>query len=236
MRNLRQIGLAVFQYNHDYGCLPPAVTFDADGRPMHSWRVLVAPYLRDIWNYEAEWLAVYESGSSGWDRRELRAPAARRKASQLSEFLAAYDYSQPWDSPPNRKLADVPMEAFCCPDRHSPGSANTNYVAVTGPETAWPADRLIHESDIRDGSVNTLLLVEIRNSNILWTEPRDLPFADAALAGDGNAPNGIGGPYRDASNVYCADGSVRPLFSATSPEVLKALFTINGHDGPGTEW
>jgi|SRR5579863_8805582 len=232
LRNCRQINVALGLYNRDYGCLPPAVTFDANGRAMHSWRVLLAPYVRDLWNQDADWLEAFERSSAGWSWRERRAPTARRKAAQLSQFLAAYDYSQPWDSPTNRKLAAFHVEAFSCPDRHSTGSANTDYVAVTGPETAWPADRLIHEADIRDSTMCTLLLVEIRDSNIPWTEPRDLPFADLALANEGVGPNRIGGPYRDSSNVCCADGSVRPLWSSTPPDVLKALFTINGHDGP----
>jgi len=42
---LKKIGLALCQYEHRYGCLPPAYIADAEGRPMHSWRVLVLPFL-----------------------------------------------------------------------------------------------------------------------------------------------------------------------------------------------
>lgn len=43
--NLRRIGLAMLQYEKDYGCLPPPFIADSAGQPMHSWRVLILPYL-----------------------------------------------------------------------------------------------------------------------------------------------------------------------------------------------
>jgi hypothetical protein len=43
--NLKQIGLALRKYEQHYGCLPPAYVADAQGKPMHSWRVLLLPFL-----------------------------------------------------------------------------------------------------------------------------------------------------------------------------------------------
>jgi hypothetical protein len=43
--HLKQIGLALQNYHDDYGSLPPAFVADANGKPMHSWRVLLLPYL-----------------------------------------------------------------------------------------------------------------------------------------------------------------------------------------------
>lgn len=43
--NLRNIMLALRSYAEDHGALPPAYTVDADGRPLHSWRTLILPYL-----------------------------------------------------------------------------------------------------------------------------------------------------------------------------------------------
>jgi prepilin-type processing-associated H-X9-DG protein len=44
---LKQIVLALHQYAQEYGALPPAHTVDANGRPLHSWRTLVLPYLEE---------------------------------------------------------------------------------------------------------------------------------------------------------------------------------------------
>lgn len=43
--NLRQISLALFNYHDREGCFPPAYVADELGRPMHSWRVLILPWL-----------------------------------------------------------------------------------------------------------------------------------------------------------------------------------------------
>src|SRR6478735_1777869 len=43
--NLHSIAIAIQQYNDNYGCYPPPFIADADGKPMHSWRVLLLPYL-----------------------------------------------------------------------------------------------------------------------------------------------------------------------------------------------
>lgn len=43
--NLKQIGMALYSYHEAYGSFPPAYIADREGRPMHSWRVLLLPYL-----------------------------------------------------------------------------------------------------------------------------------------------------------------------------------------------
>ena len=43
--NLKQIGIALANYETRYGMLPPACTVDAEGRPLHSWRTLILPFL-----------------------------------------------------------------------------------------------------------------------------------------------------------------------------------------------
>jgi len=43
--NLKQIGLALHNYHDVYGSFPPAYIPDANGKPMHSWRVLILPFI-----------------------------------------------------------------------------------------------------------------------------------------------------------------------------------------------
>ncbi|MFN0022231.1 MAG: DUF1559 domain-containing protein [Pirellulaceae bacterium] len=43
--NLKQIGLALQSYADKYGALPPAHTVDAEGKPLHSWRTLILPFM-----------------------------------------------------------------------------------------------------------------------------------------------------------------------------------------------
>ncbi|MCY2967556.1 MAG: DUF1559 domain-containing protein [Planctomycetota bacterium] len=60
MNNLRQIGLAIHAYSDAYNSLPPAITYSADGKPLHSWRVLILPYLGEsglynMYNMDEPW-------------------------------------------------------------------------------------------------------------------------------------------------------------------------------------
>ncbi len=43
--NLKNIALALHNYESHFHALPPAYTIDADGKPLHSWRTLILPYL-----------------------------------------------------------------------------------------------------------------------------------------------------------------------------------------------
>lgn len=43
--NLKQIAIGLYNYADTYGRFPPAWTVDSQGKPLHSWRVLILPYL-----------------------------------------------------------------------------------------------------------------------------------------------------------------------------------------------
>lgn len=45
MNNMRQIVIAMHNYESKHGHFPPAYIADEDGNPMHSWRILILPYL-----------------------------------------------------------------------------------------------------------------------------------------------------------------------------------------------
>ena len=47
MRNLEKIASAMNAYAADHGVYPPSKTVDSTGSPMHSWRVLLLPYLNE---------------------------------------------------------------------------------------------------------------------------------------------------------------------------------------------
>lgn len=47
INNSRQIALGILSYEASHGELPPAYTVDADGKPLHSWRVLILPFIEE---------------------------------------------------------------------------------------------------------------------------------------------------------------------------------------------
>jgi hypothetical protein len=51
--NLRAIAQAMLAYEREHGSLPPACTRDAEGRPLHSWRTLLLPYLEERQRFDS---------------------------------------------------------------------------------------------------------------------------------------------------------------------------------------
>jgi hypothetical protein len=49
---LRMIGLAMCKYHDKYGCFPPAFIADKNGKPVHSWRVLILPFMECDYLYK----------------------------------------------------------------------------------------------------------------------------------------------------------------------------------------
>jgi len=51
--NIKQIVLALHNHHDAIGALPPLYSVDANGRPLHSWRVQILPYIEQIALYDA---------------------------------------------------------------------------------------------------------------------------------------------------------------------------------------
>ncbi|MBI1248587.1 DUF1559 domain-containing protein [bacterium] len=50
--NLKQIEIALLNYESTYGCYPSAYMPDADGKPMHSWRVAILPFVEESYMFD----------------------------------------------------------------------------------------------------------------------------------------------------------------------------------------
>jgi prepilin-type processing-associated H-X9-DG protein len=64
--HLKQIGLALQNYHDDYQSFPPAYIADASGKPIHSWRVLILPYMEqkalyDKYSFDEPWDGPHNS-------------------------------------------------------------------------------------------------------------------------------------------------------------------------------
>lgn len=158
------------------------------------------------------------------------------------EFFDQYNHDAAWNDKRNLQLAQHERfkYLFACPsDPHYKDAQDkdfdpnqprmTNYVAVVGPGTAFPGgDKRISFEDITDGPENTILVVEIANSDIHWSEPRDLEFDRMSFKINDPEKPCISSPHADGANVVFADGRSRRLSKTIPPETLRALFTING--------
>jgi hypothetical protein len=91
---LHQVALAVLTYTDEHESrLPPAVVYGADGRALHSWRVLVLPYLDEQELYDEFKL------DEPWD--------SPHNLALLDRMPAAY-------APPKGKVSKVPLHHTLC--------------------------------------------------------------------------------------------------------------------------
>jgi hypothetical protein len=191
--HLGMVDFGIQGYHDAKGSLPPAYLTDANGKPMHSWRVLVLPYLG------------------------------------YKKLYAQYDFSEPWNGPHNRLLTDpMPQEYRCTAHEFDLHKQTTDFVAVVGPETAWPGATSIQFKDITDGVHQTIVLVEVANSNIHWMEPREMRFDDAIVGVNVDRVKGISSTHAGQVSALTAGGHVFFLEKNTPPETVRAMLTIAG--------
>ena len=139
-----------------------------------------------------------------------------------------YRFSEPWDGPNNSKLANrMPNMFHSCTEPES--KSFTNFVVLTGPGTAFPGSQSTKLDDFKDGTENTILLTETKDSKIPWLAPIDLT-ADEAVKAWGD-PNQVGiscVSWRSPVVVFANRLTGFTLRNDLPPETLKALTTVAG--------
>lgn len=141
-----------------------------------------------------------------------------------------YTVKEPWDGPINSQLHSIDHWLFRCPCDRSRRPCMTNYVAIVGDGTMWPGSKSSTLDDITDGTSDTIMIVEIANSDIHWMEPRDLPIEELEAWLDPNHKPRIFGNHIEGSVVAYADGSVEMLPRDVTIERLRAMITPAGSD------
>ncbi len=191
--NLKAIALAMHQYHDQYGCFPPAFVADGDGKPLHSWRVLLLPQL----------------GYSG--------------------LYNQYDLNSPFDSDTNIQLAGrMPPEYACPSDPDATILAEPNYMVVVGDRTMFPGDKSTSFAQLRDGSSQTIMLVEVCQSGVNWMEPVDLKYDKMLLEINADEAAEISSHHENGAHIATADGMPHFLTNQTPPHYVSAMLSISG--------
>ena len=212
INNMKQIGLAMHNFISVHGKLPPAVIYGPDGKPWHSWRVLLLPYLErnDLYN-------AYDF-SQPWDSPKNK--AVLEKMPDVYRDPIHGDKKEPYTH----------YAAFVGPGSvFPPKGANQ-----IDPKTPPLAGGSIGFENVLDGTSNTVLVSSVEPARkIPWTKPEDVDVGPA-FKGFG-PPGGIAAPYtfrgpgggKAAPFLFC-DGSVRMIGASVRPQVLSALLTCAG--------
>lgn len=92
--NLKQLALAMHNYHDEYGSFPPAYIADEGGRPMHSWRVLLLPFLEnrelyELYRFDEPWNGPHNRLLGSLMPRAFRCPSDEGPASNTSYLVVA---------------------------------------------------------------------------------------------------------------------------------------------------
>ncbi len=215
---LQTLQIATLRYQAEHGTLPPAFTVDAQGKPLHNWRVLTLPYINDATKALYEQIRLDEPWDSPHNRQfaEQTPDVFRRPEDAPDSRLAAYSVIVGPNSLYNESGVGVDLlELAKTPERVALSQA---LIVERKTPVEWmrPDAEILETTAFEDGVDGTA---------------RQLP-------GSTN-PNGIG-PLRsgDGTAIAIANGAVRwiasdkaqrwatlktnpsPAFQAVTPEEL----------------
>jgi hypothetical protein len=88
--NLKQIAIALHNYHDKCGAFPPAYTVDADGKPLHSWRTLILPYLEQKPLYDKIDLTKPWDDPANKEAFDTRVPTYRCPSNDTAEGHTIY--------------------------------------------------------------------------------------------------------------------------------------------------
>lgn len=202
VENLKQIGLAMQGYHQKHGCFPPAFIPDKRGKPMHSWRVLILPFLGEDTLYREYRFDEPWNGPNNAALAERRpavywcpseAPSGTSKTN-YAMIVAPHAIS---DGPTPHRISDLKDKG-----------ANTMMVAEA-------AEASLNWLEPRD--LNTRKMEFCGNAISEKGQPDALKISSC---------------HASVVNALFCDGSVRTLSRETlSAKELKAMTAIDGGEG-----
>jgi len=151
-----------------------------------------------------------------------------------SELYEDYRFDEPWDGPHNAQLARRIGEFYRRRGLEPDGTHRTSFVAVVGPETAWPGAEPRPEGDLRDGAAGTILVVETADADIPWMSPEDLRFDRMSFRVNDGSGRGPGSKIAGA-RALLASGQVRELPDDFPAHSLRAMLTVDGGESIGAD-
>jgi prepilin-type processing-associated H-X9-DG protein len=151
---------------------------------------------------------------------------------EQSYIYDQYDFDEPWNSPNNLAVTNQAVPVYVCPSNPagSPGSTETNYMVITGPNTVFDGGKACKIREILDGTSNTLMVVEVSGTQVNWAEPKDLDAS--TITYPLGSPGGNSPSSRHPGGLMAAmcDGSVRFISDSTAPQTFDALMTKAGQE------
>jgi hypothetical protein len=109
--NLRQIAMALHAYHDCYDTLPPAFVADPRGRPIHSWRVLILPFLKERrlyeqYRFDEPWNGPHNHKLAASMPSVYSCPADSRNSNSMTSYVAVMGPTTAWPGNRGRSLSE----------------------------------------------------------------------------------------------------------------------------------
>ena len=187
---MKMLDLALHNYQYEYGSLPPAYTVDAEGNKLHSWRVLLLPFLEQQALYEQIRL------DEPWDSEHNSRFHATNAA--LFEFRC-----------PNREnQSTFFVSSYVTPKVQR---ENCDYSVIIGSETLFPGAECRNLDELSDTEKTTQILCIERHSSICWMDPTQEITVEAFERGMNQSSDGPSSEKHPGVTVLFADGMAELL-------------------------
>jgi prepilin-type processing-associated H-X9-DG protein len=209
MNNMKQIALALQGYHRANGCFPPAYLADRSGKPIHSWRVLILPYVEGAgplykqYNFSEPWDGPNNKKLLARRPKAFACPGedeANPQGATETTYIAVVGANAAWQGERPRTLGDF----------RGAGSETIMLVEATEAGIQW--------TEPKDLSLDALAAAVAKppavNVSSQHGTRKSFYFTYSDPAG---------------ANVALADGSVQFLPpAALAPNVLPKLLKIGG--------
>jgi prepilin-type processing-associated H-X9-DG protein len=196
--HMKQIALAFHNYATANRCFPPAYIPDKNGKPMHSWRVLILPYLDGEDGVYKEYRF-----NEPWDSPHNRALASRMPSV----------YACPSEGPPGGSITSYAM--LVGPQAFSTGPTGRTFAEITD-----GTSNTLMVVEAVNAKINWM---EPRDLNV-----EDMQFQIGRGGTPNAVRDDMSSAHSGGANAAFCDGSVQFIPASTDPKDLKAMTTVNG--------
>ena len=166
------INNALERYCRENGEYPPAYSVDENGQPLHSWRVLILPWLT--------------TAQHPFDNEGIQ-------TQNLQELYDNIRLDEPWDSEHNRQFASQMPRCYLNATLKEEGK--TSFQMIVGPKciSDGSGSRTANEVQFQ----RRVVIIEA-NPSVEWMKPQDLQYSDLEANGfveHGGAKAGVICPH-----------------------------------------
>jgi hypothetical protein len=207
---LHTLGMALWSYHDAYGSFPPAYVPDENGRPAHSWRVLMLPFLGeqaiyDAYRFDEPWDGPNNSQLQQKFRWQLASVLScqwdRRIENPSASYFAVVGPHAAWSGASGCKLSTDFPDGL---------QTTVLLVEVYDSGITWfePRDLEIDKMCFGVNDPSNCGIRSMHRTNTYWTHAIKSRFA----------------------HVLYADAHVGELQESTPPRVVRALLTVDGKE------